>query len=388
MKRIHIAFFGVPYPPHVNPTLPIVSVLVRRGYRVTYVTSDLFESRISSSGAEVILCSRHPVRVTDGSLDESEDKAFFHLAVATLQRVRPFYRENKPDLIVYDWLALAGRILAEELNIPAIQMSVSFAQDRRFHGEQLKDPGFRQHELENSQLFDRFLRKYGVESNGFIFHREKLNLYLFPKFLQPPGDVFGTDCFYAGRCAGEQPYYGGWRNTWADDTAVALVSTSTTYVQGAPYFKACVSALADMQWRGILSIGDSGDPASMGPLPEKFEIVQHNSHIKILPYIDLFICLGGIVTMSEAAYHGVPLVVASRGFPELEWQAERMSGIGMGVWIHEHEITADGIKAAITGLLQDQLILAKVKELRRTVRSEPGGEETANRIEEYLETWT
>ena len=57
MTNRHIAFFSVPYPPHVNPTLAIVSVLVRRGYRVTYVTSDTFAARVAALGAfEVVSC--------------------------------------------------------------------------------------------------------------------------------------------------------------------------------------------------------------------------------------------------------------------------------------------------------------------------------------------
>src|SRR5882757_9599511 len=56
MDRGHIAFLSFPHPPHVNPTVPIVSVLVRRGFRVSYVTSQRFRDRLLGVGAEVIAC--------------------------------------------------------------------------------------------------------------------------------------------------------------------------------------------------------------------------------------------------------------------------------------------------------------------------------------------
>src|ERR687892_455383 len=81
-----------------------------------------------------------------------------------------------------------------------------------------------------------------------VFHRETLNIYFFPKELQLKGTVSEADCFYAGRCAGEQPYYGDWQKTSSDDRPICLVSTSTTYIQGPKFFKMCVEALRNLGW--------------------------------------------------------------------------------------------------------------------------------------------
>ena len=85
------------------------------------------------------------------------------------------------------------------------------------------------------------------------------------------------------------------------------MSASTTHVQGPKHFRTCINGLMGLRWHVILSVGDRVDPTALGPLPPGFEVVQGNAHIKILRYASLFVCAGGIITMSEAAYHGVPL---------------------------------------------------------------------------------
>src|SRR5215208_7787434 len=49
-----IAIVNVPVPGHVNPTLPVVRELVRRGHRVRYFTSDALSGAVATAGAEVV----------------------------------------------------------------------------------------------------------------------------------------------------------------------------------------------------------------------------------------------------------------------------------------------------------------------------------------------
>lgn len=48
---MHIAFICLPAAGHVNPTLPVVSELVRRGHRVTYATAEKYAKSVESAGA-------------------------------------------------------------------------------------------------------------------------------------------------------------------------------------------------------------------------------------------------------------------------------------------------------------------------------------------------
>ena len=90
--------------------------------------------------------------------------------------------------------------------------------------------------------------------------------------------------------------------------------------------------------------------------------------------------------MAEAGYHGVPLIVTTHGMPELEWQADRMASLGLGIWLGKDDTNVENIRKSAIQISEDDSILRAVKQMRYLVRREPGAEETANRIEEYIES--
>jgi len=385
MKKRHIAFVIYPHYPNVGPTLPFASVLARRGYRVTYVTSNRFAPRIAALDIEVVPCSLHPYTLSDWEPDEKGTyrRQLDAQTASMLQDIESFYRANRPDVIVYDLSAYAGYIIASRLNIPAIRTSPSFAHHKEYHDRQVRNAGFRATLVDVSRQIDELLGRFGVETEDWIFRRERLNIFLFPEALQPCAELIGDSrCFYAGRCAGEQPYYGNWQ--LKSGKPVALVSSSTLYVRDSAYFRMCIEALSSLDLHIVLSIGDNCDPASLNPLPPSCEIVQGTSHVKILPHASIFVCSGGIVTAAEAAYHGVPLVVTTHGFPELEWSAERFAEIGLGVHLGKTETSTDSIRDAALRLTKEARFQVGLEGLKRCVRRESGAEETANRIEDYL----
>jgi MGT family glycosyltransferase len=271
------------------------------------------------------------------------------------------------------------------MRIPAIKISPALAFDRQTFAADVRDVNFREELLNLGVKADRFLQRHGVPSEDFIFHRERLTINLFPKNFQPPGDVFGHNYFYAGRCPAEQRHYGEWRNERAEERPTALVATSSSYLRGADYFKMCMEAFDGLQWHVLLSIGDNADPNLLGPLPPHFEIVKNIAQVKILPYVNLAIFPGGLITSSEAAYHGVPLIAVTMGHSELEWLGDNIERLGIGIHLRKPNTSAMTIRKAVIDISRDHVFLKRVKEMQHKVRREFGAEEAVNRIEEMLE---
>jgi MGT family glycosyltransferase len=391
MKRAHMAFFSFPHHPHVNPTLPIVRTLVRRGHRVTYATSNRFAQRLRDIGAEVIIGPEFNVpKFQEVAPDLELDKQpICRMALGQLALCERFYESDRPDLIVYDLLAFAGRILSHRWSVPAVQTSPTFAHDKSTSTARNMGFEYFQQVLTACDKADNFLRRHGVASaDEFLFHREGLNLYLFPKALQPNSQHFGSDCFYAGRLAGEQLYFGDWRRTDRGDLPLVLIATSTTYLRGPDFFKMCADALSGLPWHAVLSIGDYGDAAALGPLPLNMEIVQNNSHVQILRHASLSIGLGGILSVSEAVYHGVPTIALSCGIPENEWEQREFEHLGIRIHVPKNEMNAEKLRRAVIRASDDIALQNRVNEVQHAVRREPGAEETANMLEEYLESRT
>src|ERR1044072_5271555 len=122
MKKCHVAIFALPHHAYVNPTMPIVRTLVRRGYRVTYATSENFAKRLSEIGAEVIVGPHYNVQQqweSPADPRKPDEHPFCRIALRMLAQCERFYENDRPDLVIYDILAFAGRILAHRWGIPA-----------------------------------------------------------------------------------------------------------------------------------------------------------------------------------------------------------------------------------------------------------------------------
>jgi MGT family glycosyltransferase len=388
MNARHIAFINFPYAPHVNPTLPIVSTLVRRGYRVTFVTSEKFASAVAGSGAEVVPCSPFVLDIKASYEPDFEPHEPYSQQV--LEEITPFYKKNPPNLVLYDFMALAGRILAKQSGIPAIQTSPFYAFLDEDFAEQIK------HDVLSSVLTDhawkigKFLSAYGIDSTNYRVDKEKLNIYLFPRAIQPRGAEFGENCYFAGRCPCERTVNAQWEDN-SGDRPIALVSMTNLRTTGGSviavpeHFFMSIEALSSLGWHIVLALNERCDRSSLHRLPDTCEIIHPSAFLKVLARAQLLVFNSGTITTAEAAYHGVPLIAVTEGVPEFEWQGDHIAKLGIGVHLRKEATNSANLREAALRLSSDTAILHQVQKIKHAVRREPGAEEAANRIEEYLE---
>ncbi len=394
MTKHHIAFFVVPAPPHVNPTLSIVSTLVRRGHRVTYVTSDIFEPILSELGAECVLCSRL-FEASDIKPDPDPKwwtwddigrayPGFIDVATRTLSEVTHRYEEDRPDIILYDSLCFAGRVLAEQWRIPAIQTTPIFAYldvyFTRKNGVCYTPQGF----IEFGNKLDDFFLNHGVHMGNNLFHKEQLNIHFFPRAFQFDAHTFDERFLFAGECIAERPSQCEWKRKSAEDKPIILVSASTTSYNGPEYFGMFIEALKDLPWHVVISTGNMVDLSSFDHIPDSVEIYQYVPYPKVLPHAWLNICHGGTSTIVESMHYGVALICISQSAEPAEYSS-RVEELRVGIHIRQPEITVEAIRNAVVKIAEDASMLNRVKRMQQIVRSENGGaEEVADRIESQL----
>ena len=191
------------------------------------------------------------------------------MAAATLTQVERIFREDPPDLILYDRLAFAGRILATRLNIPAIQIYPHFAFYKKFmHRENgvCMNP---EPMLEFSKVLDVFLAANGIEGTHHLWHTEKLNIYFLPKELQYHAEYFDERSCFVGACLRKAAPAAQWSNR-SKGRPIILVSDVSVGTD-AGYFNKFIDALSGCDYHVILSIGRHMDEASIKVLPANFE---------------------------------------------------------------------------------------------------------------------
>lgn len=115
-------------------------------------------------------------------------------------------------------------------------------------------------------------------------------------------------------------------------------------------YRAAIEALADVPGRLVVTIGEAGDPAALGPLPANVRVERWIPQDELLPRVSAIVCHGGYGTTVGALAHGVPMVVLPV-FADQGRNARRVAEIGAGIALPQPaNILAAAEPGAVTGL--------------------------------------
>lgn len=395
MKKRHIAVFTPLVGGHIYPALGLSSELVSRGHCVTYPIDETFAGRVRDAGVIALEFKAPEVKNVEMLFqDTSDDSRFWRAftsvigpwtmaaAAAAVEELQGYYAENPPDVILYDWFAFGGRILARKLGCPAIQMHSHFAHPRdslmRVNGicttpEPMR--GF-------AKLLDSFMTTYGFENRDHMWYYEELNLFLIPRAFQYSSETFDEKFQFFGATHNRKPRVGMWKKRTEQGKPLVLISESTSSTDG-ELLRLGIEAFADSDYHVVVSKALNTPEVPLGSLPLNFEINRTAFNCEILPFANAMVCEGGMGTTLESLYHGVPVVA----LPTNPFNAEvayRMAELGLGVDLRQRGISAHTIREAVDIACSDEGLLGRVKQMKSNLACTPGAEAAANSIEEYL----
>jgi MGT family glycosyltransferase len=403
MKRPHLAIFTEMGNGHVFPVLPLCSEFSARGNRVTCATNDRFSRHVHASGAEAVVFKETPV---DDAL-RAESELRFRLPATDLARfdfselewsymsksnddflaqTLEFYERNVPDLILYNRYCIPGRIIANRLSVPAVQLSPHFA----YHGRsRFWDRGIARNPQELAaygERLDSLLAAHGLTTEQNLWHVERLNVHFVPREFQYRHDLFDETFFFSGSLL-DRPFQSMWRRDRLTSPLVLVSGYSglpATQVSNLRYFQTFIDALADVQCHCILSIGDRLTTRELGNLPDNFEVNQRASHLEILPHATLFACHGGMGSSLEALYNGVP-VLAIPSTPYTEEVAYRIAELQVGKLLPQNDFGIDSIRQSVAQMLNDAPLQRQAKAIQQAFLRSGGTVAAVERIERFLQ---
>jgi MGT family glycosyltransferase len=302
-------------------------------------------------------------------------------AVLAARQLDKFYRENRPDLIIYEFGAYAGRILAKRLHSPVIQYYHDFIHHSgSYCGE--GGVGYNpQSIVEYSKLLDAYLWAHGFEEPDNFWHSEDLNLCPFPRAFQFDADLLGSRRFCFVGPFLDRPFRPIWKNRSAGKRII-LVS-AITGSSDASYFNKIIDALSGSEYHVILSVGEHFPIGELRTLPTNFEINTCASHLEILPHTDLHFYSGGISGTLEGFYFGVPLIALPSFAPNYKI-ANRIAEQGFALNLPLHALTSQMIRETVDAVFQDHAFLSRVRQIQQVVRDSGGSVMAVDRIEEFL----
>ena len=396
MRRHHIAIFTNLGHGHVYPTLGVCTELVRRDYRVTYVTNEYYSEQIRQTGAEPVIFAPAKWEIPEElkqlrlmSLDDPRQWPiiasfvfpwFIKDAIETLPQVEGFYTEDTPDVILYDRLAFAGRILAKRLDVPAVQLNFTVPPYKNYIVRKNGICSTPEPMWEFSRRLDCYMAENGISEQENLFHVETMNICFIPREFQHHAEWFDNRFRFVGACL-NRPFKRTWTRTGVGKSLILVAGLSDG--NDVEFFKLVVESLAMTPYHVILSLGKHIEPKSLGELPSNFEINKGTYYLEMLPYVSLTVCHGGVGTILESIYYGVPVICIPTGL-EQEDNSYRVVELGLGKYLHREGLTVGLIRDSVADVLGDNQLLDRVKWMQQVFKSSGGAQTAADSIDEFL----
>jgi len=154
---------------------------------------------------------------------------------------------------------------------------------------------------------------------------------------------------------------------------------------GARFFRAVIAALADEPgWQLVLSTRGILAAADLPPLPTWITVTPWVPQLEILRHAALMITHGGLGTVKECLFHGVPMIA----FPLMDDQpanARRIVHHGFGLAGDVRTVTPDEIRELVGRVDGDPAFRERVARMRQRLEDVEASGIGVQRIEEVLE---
>ncbi|WP_405866121.1 macrolide family glycosyltransferase [Streptomyces sp. NBC_00005] len=386
-----IAFLNIGMHGRVNPTLPVVAELVRRGHSVTYHTSPAFGGEIEATGASVCLYPGGEQRLPDPPTPATWLEGLARTTVSLLPTVLADLRRVRPDLIVHDNACLWGAVAARELGVPAASSYTTFAFNRHVPSPTRGSWGL----LTAASAMPRSVQGY-VRSRRALRRRfdtrglplvdlgnirQPLNLVYTSRAFQPAVEEFDDSYRFVGPSIGARPADPSFPLERLHDP-VLYASLGTVFNADPQLLRTFATALAPLGGTVILSTGQT-DPAALGPLPANVFPRRSVPQPEVLARAALFVTHGGMNSVNEALYAGVPMLVVPQGADQ-PMVARRVVELGTGLSIRTRDVTGVSVRVLARRLL-DHSGFREAATTLRTAQQEAGGyRRAADELEQYV----
>ncbi|MGQ8872215.1 macrolide family glycosyltransferase [Paenibacillus sp. TSA_86.1] len=384
MARVLVVI--TPAEGHVNPSLGLITELVKLGEEVVYVCAEEYRSRIEQTGAQVMtypfledafshdpilkpLEYRHPYQfiymITCGVIPKMIPEVFRVIEDETF------------DYLIYDSLmGWGGRILAEKLEIPAVCTIASFASAEPLS---INEEG-----IDTQEMYEAIMqtaREIAAEHQVSVpavedmtAHTGLLNIVYTSRYFQPRADELDDRFLFTGssiiprKDAPEFPFH--LLSERYPETV--YISMGTILNKSLEFYKLCFDAFKNLPINVVLSSGKYTEMESLEELiPDNFIVKSYVAQIEILQHTNVFVTHAGMNSVSEALYFDVPLVMIPMTSDQ-PMVAGRVKELGAGVVLDQYHLNAIQLQEAVMEVLHNPIYREQAHLIGKSLR-EAGG---------------
>lgn len=326
--KLNVLFINIPYVGHVNPTLVLAEELVNRGHNVAYILTEEWRNRIEDIGAEFF-----PYQDFDESLTEEQVNELCYLAAYKTGAAKG----SGFDLLIYEAWFFLGEALGEMLGIPTVRLFTTFALNENVMDKIL------QTSTNLCAFMDDNIRKWHTEKligqvkikeqdflNEMVYRIPQLNITFTSRWFQADEQAFDERFKFVGTALSDTETELCDELSEYDGKPLIYISLGTIYNKHLSFFKSCIKEFANTEFTVFISVGTKCSIQSFGELPDNIYVYAHVDQKKILKKASLFITHGGMNSLNEAIYYGVPLIVIPQDADQ-PFNALRVAELNLGI---------------------------------------------------------
>ncbi len=390
---------GHPAAGHINPHLPLMAELCRRGERVVYFASEPFRARVEGAGAEFRSYGEH--ELFERNLGAGGLLGGMAGLLATTEQIFPALadavRAASPDYLLVEAHAVWGNLLAQTLRVPTVTLCSMFAINESLTSAaglighlyggapgELALEGL----LALGAYFEsarRLGKRFGVVSPGMIDYlgnRQRLTLVFTAREFQIGGTAFDDSYRFVGPSIAGRQDPADFPMQRVAGRAPILISMGTMYNDEVGFYRQCFRAFGDWPDPVVLAVGSRLDRRRLSGPPANFIVREHVPQVALLERARLFVTHGGINSAHEAMLHGVPMVVLPQ-CADHHVVAGQVETVGAGVVLDRSQATAERLADAARRVLADSGFRRRSAQMGEKLRAAGGPVRAADEIFEF-----
>ncbi len=387
---MNVLFTSSPGLGHVHPMVPLARALADRGHDVRWAVPDDVHPRLQAAGFATF----------SAGLDVATRSAEFSRLVASFSSLPPEERPDRlfpayfgavsppamladllgvvevwpPALVVSDMSELAGPLAAAVRGIPHVA-----------HGFGPLLPAHRvaAAATEVAPLW----RAHGLEPAPYGGVFDLLYLDIYPPALRsgpydhaPHVQSLRPVPFDAGG-AGEDragPVVAGSR-------PLVYVTFGTVFNTGGP-FPAAVAGAARLDVDVLVTVGPTGDPGALGPLPPNVRVERYVPQTALLPQCSVVASHAGSGTFLASIGLGIPQLCLPQAADQFI-NGARGAAAGAALTLGPAEMSADAVSGALHRLLHEPAFADRARQIGAEIAAMPSPDEVAMVLEGLPATW-
>jgi MGT family glycosyltransferase len=389
-----ILFFNVPTQGHINPSLPVVTELVRRGTEVIYYLTEGQRQRIEATGAafrpyDMIHDDYFDIHKLNGSNPPLTARTMVETTQEILPNLLDIVRREKPDVIMHDAMCPWGWYVAQVAGIPSVSsMPLLILTPKMIlqSGQLLDLMALGIKNLHHIRALNRIAAEmghiYGMKAPGFpdaLTSTGTITINYTSALFQPDSARLDKNIKFVGPSIEPRPDQTNFPFDQLDSKPLIYISLGTVINDNPDFYKQCLRVFGNTDYQVVMSIGRRIELDSLGEIPSNFIVRNFVPQLDLLQRAALFITHAGMNSVHEGLYYNVPLLLTPQQ-SEQNLVAIRVQQLGAGIKLPTPPLTDQQLRDAAYRILNDPKFREQACVVGESFRTAGGHQRAADEI--------